>query len=134
MVRASEPRVLVVDDQEPNRNLIYRQLSRKGFRPELAVGGAEALKMMGQKKYDLVLLDMMMPGVDGIDVLKDIRSKHDPISLPVIMVSARTESEGIVAAIKLGANDYMTKPVDMASLITRMETELERKDADPEAE
>lgn len=129
MVGVSDPRVLVVDDLEPNRNLFYRQLSRRGFRPELAVGGAEALRLLEQKKFDLVLLDIMMPGLDGIDVLKAIRTKHDPVSLPVIMVTARDESEGIVKALNLGANDYVTKPVDMPVLIARMETQLERKGA-----
>lgn len=129
MPGTADPRVLIVDDLETNRNLFYRQLSRRGFRPELATDGEEALKMIGRKKYDIVLLDIMMPGLNGVDVLKAIRAEHDPASLPVIMVTARGESEGIVAAFNMGANDYVTKPVDMPVLIARIETQLERKSA-----
>ena len=116
--------LLVVDDNEMNRDLLSRRLSKKGYRVQVAEGGARALEMIGDEAFDLVLLDIMMPGMDGMEVLERVRSDHGPDKLPVIMATAKMESEDIVAALKLGANDYVTKPFDFPVVLARVQTQL----------
>jgi sigma-B regulation protein RsbU (phosphoserine phosphatase) len=116
--------LLVVDDNEMNRDLLSRRLSKKGYRVQVAEGGARALEMIGTEAFDLVLLDIMMPGMDGMEVLERVRGDHGPDELPVIMATAKTESEDIVAALKLGANDYVTKPFDFPVVLARVQTQL----------
>jgi sigma-B regulation protein RsbU (phosphoserine phosphatase) len=116
--------LLVVDDNEMNRDLLSRRLRKKGHRVDTADGGAAALEMIAAEQYDLVLLDIMMPGIDGMEVLDRIRGERGPSELPVIMATAKTESEDIVAALKRGANDYVTKPFDFPVVLARVETQL----------
>jgi len=116
--------LLVVDDNEMNRDLLARRLGRKGHRVETADSGTAALEMIAAEQYDLVLLDIMMPGIDGMEVLDRIRGERGPSELPVIMATAKTESEDIVAALKRGANDYVTKPFDFPVVLARVETQL----------
>ena len=116
--------LLVVDDNEMNRDLLSRRLRKKGHRVAVADGGAAALEMIGAESFDLVLLDIMMPGIDGMEVLERIRGEHDPDELPVIMATAKSESEDIVAALKIGANDYVTKPFDFPVVLARVQTQL----------
>ncbi len=103
-------KILVVDDNEMNRDMLSRRLAKKGHALEVAEDGTRALAMISDSEFDLVLLDIMMPGIDGYEVLRRLRETHDPSDLPVIMATAKTESEDIVAALKIGANDYVTKP------------------------
>ena len=116
--------LLVVDDNEMNRDLLSRRLGKKGHRVETADGGAAALEMIAAEQFDLVLLDIMMPGIDGMEVLERIRRERGPSELPVVMATAKTESEDIVAALKQGANDYVTKPFDFQVVLARVETQL----------
>ena len=116
--------LLVVDDNEMNRDLLSRRLSKKGHRVQVAEGGAKALEMIEDEAFDLVLLDIMMPGMDGMEVLERIRGERAPSELPVIMATAKTESEDIVAALKMGANDYVTKPFDFPVVLARVQTQL----------
>ena len=117
--------ILVVDDNEMNRDMLSRRLERKGYAVDIAPGGKEALDMLEKNNYGLVMLDVMMPDVDGLTVLKHIREKHSMMELSVIMVTAKTESEDIVAALKLGANDYVVKPVNFQEALARTHTQLE---------
>ena len=117
-------RLLVVDDNEMNRDLLSRRLAKKGYWVQMAEGGLTALEMIESGAFDLVLLDIMMPGMDGMEVLERIRVDHGPDELPVIMATAKTESEDIVAALKLGANDYVTKPFDFPVVLARVQTQL----------
>ena len=119
--------LLVVDDNEMNRDLLSRRLRKKGHRVAVADGGAAALEMIGAESFDLVLLDIMMPGIDGMEVLERIRGEHDPDELPVIMATAKSESEYIVAALKIGANDYVTKPYNPQELSARIRRLLNPK-------
>ncbi|MBI2191493.1 MAG: EAL domain-containing protein [Planctomycetes bacterium] len=119
--------LLVVDDQEMNRDLLGRRLERNGYTVALAEDGQQALDRIAQGSFDLVLLDIMMPGIDGFEVLRRIRESHSPIRLPVIMVTARDESEDVVKALQGGANDYVTKPVDLLVALARIETHLALK-------
>jgi CheY-like chemotaxis protein len=116
--------ILVVDDLLANRDLMTRRLERSGFRVVSAASGHEALAVLKRGVVDLVLLDIMMPGMTGFEVLKTVRLTHSPAALPVIMVTAKTESEDVVEALSLGANDYVTKPVDYPVALARIRKEL----------
>ncbi len=122
--------VLVVDDEEMNRNVLSRRLERSGFEVEVAKGGAEALRKMGERPYDLILLDQMMPVVSGSDVLRELRTQYSQSALPVIMVTAITDSGRVAEALDLGANDYITKPVDFTVALARIRAQLSRKHAE----
>jgi CheY-like chemotaxis protein len=116
--------ILVVDDLPANRDLMTRRLERSGFRVLSAASGPEALELLRRSTVDLVLLDIMMPGMTGLDVLKSMRMSRATAALPVIMVTAKTESEDVVEALSLGANDYVTKPVDYPVALARIHKEL----------
>ncbi len=117
-------RLLVVDDDEMNRDVLSRRLLRSGYEVVTAVDGPGALAVLERQSVDLVLLDVMMPGMTGIEVLDRIRRKTPASVLPVIMVTAVAESEGLVKAMRMGANDYITKPVDFVIALARIETRL----------
>jgi CheY-like chemotaxis protein len=116
--------LLVVDDEEMNRDMLGRRLERVGFRVLTAESGARALEMIQNQRFDMVLLDVMMPGNDGLEVLTTIRESHSLVDLPVIMVTARDQSGDVVAALQLGANDYVTKPINFPLVIARVQTHL----------
>jgi class 3 adenylate cyclase len=122
-------RILVVDDVELNRSMLSRRLERKAFQVETAEGGQEAIEKIRSTTYDLILLDIMMPEVSGYDVLKEVRKTLSPLELPIIMATAKDQGEDIVSAFKLGANDYITKPIDFPMALARIETQLSRKRA-----
>ncbi len=122
-------KILVVDDNEMNRDMLSRRLARKGHRVEQANDGQSALELIEQKPFDLILLDIMMPGIDGIAVLKILRKSYSVTELPIIMVTARDDSIDVVQALKLGASDYITKPVDFPVVLARVQTQLSLKRA-----
>jgi sigma-B regulation protein RsbU (phosphoserine phosphatase) len=120
--------LLVVDDNEDNREILAARLGQLGYtNVEFADGGQEALARIESGDFDLVLLDVMMPGVGGIQVLETLRAKGRLASLPVIMVSAASEQESVVRCIELGAEDYLTKPVNATMLRARVGATLEKK-------
>ena len=119
--------LLVVDDEEINRDLLSRRLERKGYLVTTAVDGQDALDKVDSQHFDMVLLDIMLPTIDGIEVLEKIRETFAASELPVIMVSAKDDSEGIVEALQLGANDYVTKPVDFPVALARIQTHLNHR-------
>lgn len=119
--------ILVVDDEEINRDLLQRRLERRGYTVETVDDGSGALKAIGEQHFDMVLLDIMLPLVDGITVLKKIREEFSSGELPVMMVSAKDDSEGIVEALQLGANDYITKPVDFPVALARIDNQLSHR-------
>jgi sigma-B regulation protein RsbU (phosphoserine phosphatase) len=120
-------KLLVVDDNEMNRDMLSRRLARKGHTVDLAEDGRRALEMVAATDYDVILLDIMMPGLDGYQVLERLRETRDSGDLPVIMATAKDQSEDIVAALKLGANDYVTKPFDFPVVLARVRTQLQLK-------
>ena len=122
--------LLVVDDEEMNRDMLARRLKRSGYDVAVAEDGYQALKILEERSVDLVLLDSMMPGMSGVDLLRMLRSTYDPSALPVIMVTALNESAKVVEALSLGANDYVTKPVDFPVAVARISSQLARKDAE----
>ncbi len=117
-------RILVVDDNEDNRDMLSRRLTRKGYDAPVAEDGASALERIAAGGIDLVLLDVMMPGMSGVECLQKIREEHPKTRLPVIMATAKTESKDVVEALNSGANDYVTKPIDFPILLARVESQL----------
>lgn len=119
--------VLVVDDNEINRDVLSRRLIRYGHETTTAVNGREALRLIRQQEFDLVLLDIMMPEMNGYQVLE--RIKEDPLTrnLPVIVISALDDIESIVKCIKLGAEDYLPKPFNPMLLKARIGASLDKK-------
>ena len=119
--------LLVVDDNETNREMLGRRLERQGYRVSMAADGCQALQMVAQEPFDLVLLDIMMPGMDGYGVLE--KMKGDPLlrHIPVIMVSALDELESVVRCVEIGAEDYLPKPFEPTLLRARIGACLEKK-------
>jgi len=128
--RSGKARLLVVDDVAENRDILKRRFERHGFVAIEAEGGRQALELLQADTFDLVLLDTMMPGLSGLEVLSRIRANHSPGALPVIMVTGRSQSEDIVEALNAGANDYITKPVNFAIALARVAAQLGRKNAE----
>jgi len=124
--------ILVVDDNLHNVDMLARRLQRTGYSVAAAYGGAEAIEKIDEDNYDLVVLDIMMPEVNGIEVLEHIRKTKNISELPVIMATAKDQSEDIVEAMKSGANDYVTKPIDFPVLVARIQTQLALKYANDE--
>ncbi|HXM40509.1 MAG TPA: EAL domain-containing protein [Bryobacteraceae bacterium] len=119
--------LLIVDDEESNRDMLSRRLQRQGFEVVLAEDGQQALDSIRRATPDVVLLDIRMPGMSGMEVLQAIRQDYSATQLPVIMVTAEGQSASIVEALRIGANDYITKPVDMPVVLARIRTVLSQK-------
>ena len=127
-------RLLVVDDNPLNREMLVRRLGQQGYVVDEAQDGMEALAKLEEGKHDLVLLDIMMPGISGIDVLKKVRETLSVSELPIIMATAKDAAEDVLSALKLGANDYVTKPLDFPIVQARVEVQLAYKRAKDEAQ
>jgi len=121
--------LLVVDDDEYNRDMLSRRLQKAGYRVAVAENGTRALAMVTAADFDLILLDVMMEGVSGLEVLKDLRQTYPATDLPVIMATAKTQSTDVVEALRLGANDYVTKPLDFPVVLARVEVHVSMKRA-----
>lgn len=126
-------RLLVVDDNDMNREVLRRRFGRGGHDIVTAASGEAAMDVIEWQTFDLVLLDIEMPGLSGLDVLRSLRTRFSQVDLPVVMVSARRDSEMVVEALKLGANDYITKPVDFAVARARVDAQLARRRLEPVA-
>ena len=122
-------RLLIVDDNELNRDMLARRLARKGYEIVLAASARELPQRVKEEAIDLVLLDIEMPEISGLEALKTLRETYSPIELPIIMVTAKDQSEDVVRALDLGANDYVTKPIDFAVALARIGTQLSHKRA-----
>lgn len=126
--------LLVVDDNELNRDLLVRRLRDHGFQVRTAAGGREALASVERDPPDLVLLDVLMPDITGLDVLKTLRARHSMADMPVIMATALRHSADTVRALRTGANDYVTKPLDFTVVLARIQNQLALKRARAEIE
>lgn len=116
--------LLLVDGHETSREMLQHRLARRGFQVQVAVTGAEALQAVALHFFDLVLLDGALEDLAGIEVLKAIRERHTAIELPVIMLTVKDDTEDIVEALQLGANDYLTQPIDFPVAVARIRTQL----------
>ncbi len=121
--------ILVVDDIEMNRDMLARRLIKKGFVVDVAEDGFQALDWLDKNPCDLMLLDIMMPGMSGIEVLEKVRETRDGTELPIIMATAKDTRDDIVGALRLGANDYVTKPIDFPVVLARVNAQLGLKRA-----
>jgi diguanylate cyclase (GGDEF)-like protein/PAS domain S-box-containing protein len=122
-------RLLIVDDNEMNRDMLARRLARKGYVIGLAQTAKELLPRVKEEGIDLVLLDIDMPEVTGLDALHALRECYSPTELPIIMVTAKNQSDDVVKALEMGANDYLTKPIDFPVALARIGTQLSHKKA-----
>jgi two-component system, sensor histidine kinase ChiS len=118
------PYVLVVDDEPVNRMVLRSHLKKKSYQVDIAEDGLIALAKIEQQEYDLIILDVMMPGMTGIEVCQKLRKTHSLTSLPILMVSAKTQKEDITEGINAGANDYITKPIETSEFYARVSSLL----------
>lgn len=121
----AEITILIVDDSELNREILWHHLTKVGFRVLSAEGGPQAIDLIRAQRVDLVLLDVMMPEMDGFETLTIVRNLRSINELPVIMITALNQSQDIIRALNLGANDYITKPLDTSVAMARIRTQLQ---------
>lgn len=114
--------ILIVEDEKPISNLIRLSLTKTGYRCTCAYDGAEAADLLEQNRYDLILLDIMLPMVDGFELIEYIR----PMEVPVIFLTARTSVQDRVKGLRLGAEDYIVKPFEVIELLARVDVVLRR--------
>src|SRR3712207_612206 len=119
----SEPTVLVVEDEDSFVDALTVGLQREGFRVQVARDGAEALELFDVVQPDLVLLDLMLPRISGVDVCRQIRSRS---SVPIIMVTAKSSEIDTVVGLEVGADDYVSKPYRLRELVARIRAALRR--------
>jgi DNA-binding response OmpR family regulator len=118
--------VLIVDDSRTNLHVMGQRLGEKGYLVVLSDNGREALDLIAGRGFDLVLLDRVMPGISGLEVLTTIRGTPDTMDLPVVMITAQSDSASAVEALACGADDYVAKPFDFEVLLARIERTLNR--------
>ncbi|NTV15781.1 MAG: response regulator transcription factor [Desulfobulbaceae bacterium] len=123
----SKKSILVVEDEEDIQQLVSYNLVKAGFDVDCADSGEEALRRVGERLPDLILLDLMLPGLDGSEVCKRLRVAEATREVPIIMLTARGEAADMVAGLDLGADDYITKPFSPDVLISRIKAVLRRK-------
>jgi len=116
-------KILVVDDEENIRDLASLYLQKEGYEVDAARDGAEALKKVGSAQPAMIVLDVMMPGMDGFQVCREVRREHD---IPILMLTARSEDVDKIVGLELGADDYMTKPFNPRELVARVKAILRR--------
>lgn len=121
------PSILIVDDTPKNLQVLGNTLKMSDYKVEFAINGFKALEWIGKQSFDLILLDVMMPEMDGYEVCEKIRKDEQYNNLPIIFLTAKTDEESIVHGFKIGAQDYITKPFNTQELLVRVETQLELK-------
>ena len=119
-------KILVVDDEEHIAELISYNLASNGYKVIIANNGNDAVKLAVEEKPNLILLDLMIPGKDGYDVCKDIRSNSEIRNTPIIMLTAKSEELDKILGLELGADDYITKPFSVRELLARVKAVLRR--------
>ena len=119
--------LLVVEDEEEIQELISYNLKKEGFRVTCVGSGEDALRMVRTGEYSLILLDLMLPGIDGFEVCRTIRKHASTAGLPIMMVTAKGEESDIVAGLELGADDYLVKPFSPRVLVARVKAILRRR-------
>lgn len=120
-----KPSILIVDDEPLTRNLLRLMLERAGFDTSEAEDGLKALLMMAEQSPDVLLLDVMMPNMDGLTVCEKLRAQPETAVLPIILLSARTSSEAVRAGLDAGATKYLSKPINRKELINTIHEVLQ---------
>jgi DNA-binding response OmpR family regulator len=124
---AAQPIILVADDEPINRELIQRRLEREGYRVLQARNGSEAVRLAREALPDLIILDVMMPEMDGMDACRVIKEDERTQDIPIIFLSARDETEMKISGLELGADDYISKPFEAAELVARVHVRIRLK-------
>lgn len=132
--RPNGPVILLVDDNPQNLQVLGKLLQEEKYEIEFALNGETALGWLKNKKFDLILLDLNMPGMNGFEVCKRIRSDKTMFEVPIIFLSAESERESILKGFEVGAQDYVTKPFDNRELLARVKTQLDLKSKTEELE
>lgn len=123
--------ILVVEDEEDIRELLRYNLEKEGYQVSCAVTGEEALQAVRRRPPDLILLDLMLPGMDGLEVCRSLKAEPQTRRLPLVMLTAKGEEADIVAGLELGADDYVTKPFSPRVLLARLRAALRRGSLPP---
>jgi two-component system alkaline phosphatase synthesis response regulator PhoP len=127
----SREHILVAEDEEEILELVMYNLTKEGFRPYGVVSGEDALAKARTERIDLVLLDLMLPGMDGLDVCRSLKNDPKTRQIPVVMLTAKGEETDIITGLELGADDYIVKPFSPKVLVARIKAVLRRKSAAP---
>jgi len=122
-------KILVVDDEKDILELIEYNLSKNGYRVQTAASGEDALELVKENDYDLIMLDLMLPGVDGFDICKIIKSDKQKANIPIVMVTAKSDEADRVAGLEIGADHYVTKPFSPRELLAIVKATLRRRPA-----
>lgn len=122
----SKEKILVVEDEEDILNLVKYNLEREGFKVDAAISGEMALRIARDNLPDLILLDLMLPGMDGLDVCRILKNDKNTKKIPIVMVTAKGEDSDVVTGLELGAEDYITKPFSPRVLVARIKAVLRR--------
>ena len=128
----TKEQILVVDDEEDILELVRYNLAKEGYHITGALTGEDALNKAQSEKFDLIVLDLMLPGIDGLEVAKRLKSSPKTSQIPILMLSAKGEEADIVTGLELGADDYITKPFSPRIMIARVRTALRRNKIKPE--
>jgi two-component system phosphate regulon response regulator PhoB len=123
----SKPSILIIEDEENIQELVSYTLGREGFATVVASSGEEGLRRCRMDQFNLVLLDLMLPGIDGLEVCRELKKDIVTRTIPVIMVTAKGEESDVVAGLELGADDYLIKPFSPKILVARIKAVLRRK-------
>ena len=123
-------RLLIVDDERKMRDLLRQGLREEGFAVDVVGTGAEALSLAESKSYDAILLDVMLPGMDGFEICRTLRARGNPA--PVLMLTARSTVEDRVRGLDIGADDYLSKPFELAELLARVRALTRRPRTEPQ--
>ena len=124
-------KILIVEDEQDIAQLVQHYLQKDGFRSVTAINGVEALKKVKAEQPDLIVLDLMLPEMDGLEVCKRVRSAPETAMLPIIMLTAKAEESDTIVGLELGADDYVTKPFSPKALVARVKALLRRIDRTP---
>lgn len=119
-------RILLVEDNEMNRDMLSRRLQRKGYDVALAVDGAQGIQMAQAGEYDLILMDMSLPEIDGWEATRQLRAAAETRRVPIIALTAHAMAGDRERALDAGCDDYDTKPIELQRLVSKMETLLSR--------
>lgn len=126
---STEKNILLVDDSDFDRMMLSRALANKGnYNIKDASSGQQCLKILNVEKIDIILLDIMMPDMDGNELLVKIREKFNPVELPIIMITGKAEATDVVNSLKLGANDFISKPVNFEVALMRISAQIKISD------
>lgn len=127
----AKEKILVVDDEEDILELVRFNLDKEGFKVTCSASGEDALVKARRESYDLIILDLMLPGIDGLEVTRKLKDNADTRGVPIVMLTAKGEEPDVVAGLELGADDYITKPFSPRILVARVRAVLRRKTLEP---